>query len=91
MKGKEIGTFIGDEAGGNPVVNCAGKVITLVLPNTGIQIYIPTTKYELNVDFSNNGHGVLRDVLVKPTIGELLSGQDPVLNSTLKLIRESAN
>ncbi|MCB0669079.1 MAG: hypothetical protein KDC80_24815 [Saprospiraceae bacterium] len=79
MKNQHAATFVGDEVGGNPVTNCAGTTLTLVLPNSRIQAYIPTTRYDLKVDLPNNGHGIIPDILIKPTIEQYISGEDPVL------------
>lgn len=78
--------FVGEESGGNPVGIVANDILTLTLPNSNIEVKLPVIYSELNVDFDNKGRGILPDKEIKPTIEELLSGKDAVLEKTLNWI-----
>lgn len=71
--------FIGEEAGGNPHEFTASDLLTLVLPNSKIEVTIPVIRTIMNTTFPNNGHGVKPDIELIPTLEEVLEGDDPVL------------
>ena len=89
LQDKGIGTFIGEEAGGNASQNTSGYTPVLVLPNTRLRMLIPTQRFILDVHRPNEGHGVRPDHEVKPEIEDLLQGRDVVMDFTLDLISRS--
>lgn len=78
--------FIGEETGGNPHI-ISGDPVELVLPRTKIKADISTTRYRI-IAGSNDGHGVMPDYPIHPTIAEILAGKDPSKALALKLISE---
>ena len=78
--------FIGREVSGNPICNSGGQTLPLVLPHSGIKVMIPTVRFLVNVDFENDGHGVVPDHEVIPTIGDYLANRDPEMDLVRKLI-----
>lgn len=79
--------FIGEEAGGNPVTQAAGDLLHLVLPHTQLHVQIPALRAHSNVNFEDTGRGVLPDYEVLPSIEDLLSGQDAVMEWTVRHIQ----
>ena len=86
LKSYSNATFIGEESGANPVTMVAGDILTLVLPNSQIEVKVPLVKSEANVSFENTGRGLLADIPMKPTFKSLLTQEDEILEKTLKLI-----
>jgi len=80
-------TFIGEETGGGYCGNNSGAFAIVTLPNSKLNIGIPLMAYYLKVnDYPYPDHGVIPDYEVKPSVSDLLSGSDPVLNRALELI-----
>lgn len=79
LKASNRAKFIGEEAGGNPFVNTAGKRFTLVLPHSGLQIIIPTLLYTINYEEVNDGHGVMPDYPIQLEIKDVLEKKDKVM------------
>lgn len=81
-------TFIGEESGGAYVGNTSGGVAHVILPNTHVQIGVPIMRYDLAVAPAKPfGRGILPDVPVHYTIGDLLAGTDKDLAKALELAR----
>jgi len=85
VKGQDRATFIGEEAGGNPYVNTAGMRFTLVLPHSGIQVYIPSLFYTINNKGMNNGHGLQPDHPIELTIEDVIKKKDKAMEFALSL------
>jgi C-terminal processing protease CtpA/Prc len=58
------------------------------LPGTGLR-YMISTKCLIRPNGIVDGRGVIPDIIVETTIDDMITGKDPVLDYTLKLIRES--
>lgn len=80
--------FVGEEAGGNPYMNTAGSVLTLVLPKSGLQILIPVLLYTINNAGTNDGHGVRPDHPIELSIEDVLSKKDKAMDFTFSLIEK---
>ena len=80
------GKIIGEETGGNKSVIC-GWEEAVTLPSSKISVYIPTRQFLIRERVKNDGHGVIPDFIVQPTIQELAEGRDEVLDFTLNLIQ----
>lgn len=80
------GKIIGEETGGNKSVIC-GWEETVTLPSSKISVYVPTRQFLIRDRVKNDGHGVIPDFIVRPTIQELAKGRDEVLDFTLQLIQ----
>jgi len=90
LKNYNRAIFIGEETGGNPNQNTSGPKPKLTLPHSKVNITVPLIFFKTNVDFENTGRGVLPDHLVRPSIEDILEGNDTVLDYTKELIRNIA-
>jgi len=77
--------FIGQETGGNPNV-IAGFIKNINLPNTKIQVQIPTKQFVITDKINNNGQGLMPTQLVIPKLADILDGKDTELDYTINLI-----
>lgn len=80
------GKIIGEETGGNKSVIC-GWEEAITLPSSKISVYIPTRQFLIRERSKNDGHGVIPDFMVQPSIQELAKGRDEVLDFSLQLIQ----
>jgi C-terminal processing protease CtpA/Prc len=81
------GVIIGEETGGNEKVLCGYESLT-VLPNTRLQVYIPTRQFVIRDMPGNEGRGVIPDFIISPSIQGLISGKDEVLEYCIGLIKD---
>lgn len=88
LKQHNRATFIGEETGGNPYQNTAGLAFTLVLPNSKLNVIIPTTLFKINIDQENDGHGMMPDHEIHPSIEDILNDRDVEKEYVLDLIRK---
>lgn len=79
-------TFIGEESGGNRTV-LAGSPKHVLLPNTRLNCYISTRVWQL-CERPNDGHGVIPDIEVHPTIDDLVNGRDVPFEEALRHARQ---
>ena len=79
--------FIGEECGGDMEGPISGGGTDIVLPNSGITVDIPFIKRMINLNgFTiTKGRGVMPDHQVSIKPDDLVTGNDRVLNFTLKL------
>jgi len=89
LKNHNRGVFIGEETGGSDYQNSSGIMIMLYLPYSQIRVRIPMLCYELNIDYKNDGLGVIPDYTITKSITESLDKKDPVLEHALNLINDS--
>jgi len=80
-------TFIGEEAGGNAVTQTANDLLKLILPNSGLKITLPAIKTIMNVNFTNNGHSIIPQHQITPTIDQYLNNRDVVLEFARELAK----
>lgn len=79
-------TFIGQETGGNPDV-IAGYSKDFTLPNTKIEVQIPTKQFVITGKENNNGRGIMPAHFAAPTLKDLLENKDRELDYTIELIK----
>lgn len=80
-------TFIGEETGGGYYGNNSGTFAIVTLPVSKLNIGIPLMAYYMKVDsYPFQDRGVIPDYKVKPTVANLISGEDPILEFSMKLI-----
>ncbi len=91
IKNFDRAIFIGEEPGGNPVQNTSGLQLILELPNTKVRVVMPLWEWVMNVDFKNEGRGVIPDHAVRPSIQDKIDRVDRVMEYTLELIKEQQN
>lgn len=78
--------FLGEESGGNPVSVVANDILTLVLPNSKIEVRFPLIKAEITANFENTGSGLLPDIPLRQSFEAFQMNKDEVLEQTIKLI-----
>ncbi|MBN1481418.1 hypothetical protein EH223_03535 [candidate division KSB1 bacterium] len=86
VKYHKIATLIGEESGGS--FYCNDGSIQVALPNTKIVLNLPQTTFQTAVDGFEKGDPLLPDFEVKPTLADVLNGQDVVLDYALQLIQK---
>jgi hypothetical protein len=75
LKGQDNVQLVGEETGGGYYGNSAIHLLTVVLPNTKIQITLPLFRVVLDKDRSM-GRGVMPDLLVPPNSYAIKQGVD---------------
>ncbi len=91
LKSTKRATFIGEEAGGNPVIFMGGQTVRVELPNTRMTGFLPFVLVEMDVKMKNTGHGVMPDHQIVPSITDILEEKDVVMDFALKLIDKPKN
>jgi hypothetical protein len=81
-----LATLIGEQTT-DTASYCAGATAVLPLPRTKLE-YRVSTKCFVRPSGVLNNKPVIPDILVKTTIQDKINGTDPVLDYTLKLIRD---
>jgi C-terminal processing protease CtpA/Prc len=82
-------TFVGEEAAGGYYGNTSGYGAQVTLPNTKVRVSIPLQTYYLAVKNAPHPHGSIPpDVEVKPTIRDLLSGNDTAMAKAIAEARK---
>jgi C-terminal processing protease CtpA/Prc len=79
--------FIGEECGAGYYGNTSGFMPMLILPNTKIRVRIPMIRYTMAVSGYPQDRGIIPDHPVSPTIEDLLSQRDTVMEFTIDLIK----
>ncbi len=88
-KSNSRGIFIGEETGGGYYGNNGGHFIDVALPATKITVYIPSTKYVMDVKEAHfKDRGIIPDFTVEPTVNDFIQSRDVQLNLALRLIDE---
>lgn len=85
MYSQGLATFVGQETGGGYYGNTSGYMKQLVLPNSQIEVYIPTLHFVMNVNPTLPfGRGVIPHYDVIPTFDEYIKGENASLNFILE-------
>ncbi len=79
-----IGTIIGQETGGIP--SCYGDTYSFILPCSGLNATV-SYKHSIRPSGENNGKGVLPNVIIKPSIDDLLNDRDLEMDYVMKQIK----
>ena len=82
-------TFLGTETAGDYYGNSSGQFAMVTLPNTRLTIRIPllTSYNSAESPSAKPDRGILPDILIEPSIQDLLSGRDPVMERAFGLAR----
>lgn len=75
--------IIGEESAGNKTI-LSGDPIEITLPNTKIMVEISSTKYIIRKEH-NNGHGIIPNHLIIPSVEDIIANRDIVKDYALKL------
>jgi C-terminal processing protease CtpA/Prc len=82
-------TFIGEETGGGYYGNNSGTFVIVTLPNSRLNVGIPMLAYYTAVSgYPYRDRGVMPDHEVNPTVNDMLSARDVVLDYTLRMIHQ---
>jgi hypothetical protein len=83
-------TFVGEETAGGAEVNSSGFFTIVTLPHSKIDLGVPRLGFHMaDLDPSmDKDRGIIPDVKVAPTAGDLLSGKDPVMERALELLKK---
>jgi hypothetical protein len=85
-KSNNRGKFVGEETGGAYQGNTSGETFRMTLPNSNINISIPTHIYRNAVrKLEYSDRGIIPDYIVGPSINEVIAGKDVQLDYALKL------
>lgn len=91
LKGQQNVTIVGEETGGGAYGNSAMLLTTVVLPNTKLRVALPLFRMVLDVKRPKNGHGILPDIEVPPSLQSIKMGIDAKLEKVKQLIRQKSN
>ena len=80
------GVFIGEEGGGAYEGNVSGYSEYIKLPNSKIEVKIPTVHFQINVSPEIKGRGVMPDYTVPETWGNYLNGTNAKREFAIGLI-----
>jgi hypothetical protein len=90
LEANERATFVGQETGGNPNV-ISGFIKEIKLPNTKIEIQIPTKQFVIIDKTINNGQGIIPTQYIEPKITDIIENKDTELDYTIDLISKKNN
>ncbi|MBB3696036.1 hypothetical protein KMW28_12375 [Flammeovirga yaeyamensis] len=83
------GLFIGEETGGTYEGNVSGYAEYVTLPNTKIEVNIPTVHFQMKVNPKERGRGVLPDYRVPEKPQDYLNGVNTKKEFAIQLILNS--
>jgi C-terminal processing protease CtpA/Prc len=82
-------TFLGTETAGDYYGNSSIQFAMVTLPNTRLDIRIPllTVYLSRKNPSAKPDHGIMPDILIEPSVQDLISGRDPAMERALGLAR----
>jgi len=88
VRSRGRGTIIGEETSGSYYGSDSGIMVPLVLPNSKLELSIPTISYWLDVrrDVARD-RGVQPDIRARETIGDMIAGNDRVMAVAMREAR----
>jgi hypothetical protein len=85
------GIFVGEETSGAYYGNNSGIMIPLILPNSKLELSVPTVSYWLDVRRNvPKDRGIVPDIAVPVSIDDMIAGRDPVMAKAMALVRQKA-
>ncbi len=87
LKGRSRATFVGTETGGTFNGTVAGVMPVLTLPKSKLKLRVGLMTIKPVQQVAEEGHGVIPDVMIQPSIEELVNNRDPELRWILDDIR----
>lgn len=88
VKGQENVLLIGEETGGGGYANNGLLIPDITLPNSRLKVRMPLFRLVPDKSASNDGRGVVPDILVSASTLSIQGGFDPVLVKTLTIINK---
>jgi len=77
LKGLKRGVFVGEETGGASNGTVAGKMALFKLPESKLKIHFGLAYIQPHYHSGASGHGVMPDIIFKPTLEDRINGVDP--------------
>ncbi|MGZ5222009.1 MAG: S41 family peptidase, partial [Chitinophagaceae bacterium] len=88
---QQRGKIVGEETGGCYYGSTGGNYLQLRLPNSGLEIRIPTirifTAVEEDYVKQPKGRGTFPDYTIVPTVEDVMAGKDVQLEKAMELLR----
>lgn len=79
LKGRNRATFVGTETGGTFNGTVAGVMPVLKLPKSKLKLRVGLMTIKPVQQVATDGYGIVPDVMIQPTIEELVNKEDPEL------------
>lgn len=89
LQDKGRATIIGQETGGTKDQFSAILSPLIQLPNTECTLFVPLYQAKLHLQAQNFGRGVQADVMLQPTLEDILKRRDLALKEAMMLISQS--
>ncbi|NCD69346.1 S41 family peptidase [Mucilaginibacter agri] len=87
LKSQRKITVLGEETGGGEAGTDGWGFAIVTLPQTHLLLQLPEFWVKSTFEHKNNGHGVIPDIVVSPTIADRVNNNDVVLKKTFEVIR----
>lgn len=87
LKGQSNVKVVGEETGGGAYGNTAWFIPDATLPNTRVRFRLPRFRMVMNKDYPKTGHGIVPDIIVKPSTEAIRNGYDVKVEFVKKLIQ----
>jgi len=82
-------TLVGEPTGGSAEGPTAGVILFLPLPSTGIKVRIPAIRTVTGFTSARASGGLDPDVLVSPSLSDLLTGPDAALARAIEVVKDA--
>lgn len=80
LKGSKRAVFVGEETGGAYNGCVAGSIPLYKLPNTKLRLRLGLAVIKPHYKSDTDGHGIIPDITISPTVDDLLNNNDPEVN-----------
>jgi C-terminal processing protease CtpA/Prc len=87
FKEHQLGKVVGEECGASPSFSF-GNTLLVSLPNTGVQVYLPTAIVSNDTLHNYHNRGILPDILLQRNIMAEIKNEDSVLKQIYELIEK---
>lgn len=88
LKGAGRALFIGEETGGDYNGTVAGFMPVVKLPHSELKVRVGIMNVKPYYQTDVTGHGIYPDILIKPTLEDLIQQKDPELDWLKKNLKE---
>jgi C-terminal processing protease CtpA/Prc len=87
LKGSGRATFVGEETGGSTNSCVAGNMPTFKLPGSKLKLVFGLLEISSPYTTLPDGHGIMPDVPIKPTLADRIKGVDPELEWVMETLK----
>ena len=88
LKGSGRAFFVGEETGGAFNGSVAGTLPIFTLPKSGLKLRFGGALIQPHYKSETDGRGIMPDIEIKPTIDDIIKGNDPELNRIFEEIKK---